>query len=138
MLFNKYNHLRKEKYFQNPLFEAKKKYACIGIGMHSLTNIYPILHHFNIPLIDICTKNTNWSKQAAKIFPQAIFLQEISTVINDKETEAVIICANPTSPYSLVSAFLAAGKKVFVEKPPCSTLAQFNNLLTIHKNAVCK
>jgi virulence factor len=138
ILFNRYNRRRKEKYFQNPLFAAKKKYACIGIGMHSLTNIYPILKHFNIPVKCICTKNTNWSKEAALLFPGCVFTKDISVILNDAEIEAVFVCAAPDSHYNLLDLLLNSGKKVFVEKPPCSSLKELNSLIAIHKNSVCK
>ena len=138
MLFRKFNHRRKEKYFQNPLFNTKKKYACIGIGMHSLANIYPLLHHFNISVKYICTQNNNWSKEAAMLFPECVFTNDISVILKDPETEAAFVCASPDAHYGLVSQLLTAGKKVFVEKPPCASLSELNALTAINRHSVCK
>jgi len=138
ILFKKYNRYRKEKYFQSPLFETKKKYACIGIGLHSLTNIYPVLRHFNIQVKYICTKSTNWSKEVTRLFPGCIFTHDITAILNDTGIEAVFVCAAPGAHYSLVNALLKAGKKVFVEKPPCGSLAELNTLVSINKHCVCK
>ncbi|MEP6747342.1 MAG: Gfo/Idh/MocA family oxidoreductase [Bacteroidota bacterium] len=138
VLFKKINQRRKVKYFQNPLFNTKKKYACIGIGMHSLTNIYPLLHHFNIPVKYICTQKNNWSKEAARLFPECIFTNDISAILNDAETEAIFVCASPGAHYGLVNKLLKAGKKVFVEKPPCASLSELNILAAINKYSICK
>ncbi|MEO5683685.1 MAG: Gfo/Idh/MocA family oxidoreductase [Chitinophagaceae bacterium] len=138
ILSKKYNQYRKEKYFENLLFETKKKYACIGIGTHSLTTIYPVLRHFNISLKYICTKSGNWSKQVAKLFPDCIFTNDITAIINDPSIEGVFVCASPDAHFNLVSQLLKAGKKVFVEKPPCASLAELNALISINPNSICK
>lgn len=138
MLFKKYNRYRKEKYFNNPLFEAKKKYACIGIGMHSLSSIYPVLRHFNLPLKYICTKNSNWSQEVSGLFPDSIFTNDLSVILSDTEVEGVFVCASANEHFSLVNSLLKAGKKVFVEKPPCTSLPELETLIAINSQAVCK
>lgn len=137
-LFKKYNRYRKEKYFQNPLFETKKNYACLGIGMHSLTNIYPVLRHFNVSVKYVCTKHHDWSAEVKKLFPACIFTNDVAEIINDKTIEAVFICAAADEHYQLLSLLLKAGKKVFVEKPPCLSREELTNLIGISPGGTCK
>ncbi|GAC1429084.1 MAG: Gfo/Idh/MocA family oxidoreductase [Chitinophagaceae bacterium] len=138
ILFKKYNQYRKEKYFQSPLFGTKKKYACIGIGIHSLTNIYPVLRHFNIQVKYICTRSTDWSKAVAQLFPGCIFTNDMQAILNDTEIEGVFVSASPEAHYGLLYVLLKAGKKVFIEKPPCHSLTELNTLVSINKHSVCK
>jgi virulence factor len=138
IFFNKYKALKTEKYFKNPLFHTSKKYACIGVGNHSLNNIFPLLHHFGVSIKYVCTRHSNWSHQMSKLFPGSISINDVSRILNDPEIAGVFVSASPVAHYELLKALLLAGKKVFVEKPPCSTLAELNELAGISKNVVCK
>lgn len=137
-LLKKYSNQRKEKYFQSPLFNTQKKYAFIGVGTHSLANFYPLLRHFNIPLKYICTKSSDWSSRLSPLFPGCIFTNDPEDIIRDREVAGVFVCASPQAHYSLLSRLLAAGKNTFVEKPPCSSLAELQDLLRLGKAAICK
>jgi virulence factor len=129
---------RKEQYLEQALFVTKKQYAFVGIGMHSLSNLYPIIRHFNIKLKYICTKKTKKTKELERLFPDSIFTHDPTQISNDKEVEGVFICASPPAHYELLSVFLNANKKVFVEKPPCQTLDELKKLITLHPSASCK
>lgn len=136
-LINRVNQLRKEKYFLASPFQAKKKYAFIGIGMHSLTNLYPLLRHFGLTLKFICTKGSSWDKQMRLLFPQCTFTHRLEDILEDPDIEAVFVCASPGAHFSLVRQLLTHGKKVFVEKPPCSSLMELDTLIQINPQAVC-
>lgn len=138
LLLKKFSLYRKEKYFQNPLFKASKKYACIGIGMHSLTNIYPLLRHFNIPVKYICTKNRNWTNEATNLFSECIFTNDLSRILNDTEVEGVFVCASADAHFGLLTVLLKAGKKVFVEKPPCLSKSELSSLIDFSAGTTCK
>jgi virulence factor len=138
LLINRVNQLRKEKYFQAPGFKAKKKYAFVGVGMHSLTNLYPIIHHFGLDLKSICTKQSSWEGEMGSLFPHCRFTHRLEDILQDAEIEGVFVCASPSAHYGLVSQLLDAGKKVFVDKPPCSNLTELETLIRLHPRAVCK
>ncbi len=137
-LINKFNILRKKEYFRNEMFQVQKKYACIGIGMHSLTNIFPVLKHYNIPVKVICTKKTNWSREAALIFPNAVFTCNLEDILNDKEIIGVFVSTNPSEHFGILQLLLQAGKQVFIEKPPCNSGTELDVLIATNPSAVCK
>jgi virulence factor len=137
-LLKRYNHYRKEKYFQSPLFQAQKQYAFVGIGIHSITAFYPLLRHFNIRLKYITTKNSDWKGNLAPLFPGCIFTHDLQTIIDDNEVAGVFVCATPEAHFDLLTRLLQARKPVFVEKPPCRTLPQLRQLHAIDPAAICR
>jgi virulence factor len=137
-LLKKYNHRRKEQFFQSPLFQTQKTYAFIGVGIHSLTNFYPLLRHFNIRLKYICTKGSDWSRQLSPLFPGCVFTHDLKDILQDKEVAGVFVCTDPDAHYSLLQTLLGANKNVFIEKPPCRDLPQLRQLLSLYPEGICK
>ncbi|MFT3701011.1 MAG: Gfo/Idh/MocA family oxidoreductase [Agriterribacter sp.] len=134
----KYNSFRKEKVMDNRLFNTQKKYAFIGVGMHSLSNIYPVLNHFNITLKYICTQSGKQYQALKKQFPDCIFNDSINDIINDTEVKGVFVCSSPKSHFGILSKLAHAGKQIFIEKPPCQTFEELENLLAIQNTNTCK
>lgn len=137
-LLNKFNALRKEKLFNVPLYKTRQEYAFIGVGMHSLSSLYPILHHFGVKLKYICTKSSSPHQQMASQFPGCRFTHDINDILNDKTIAGVFLCTNAGAHFDLLTQLLKAGKNIFVEKPPCYSLEQLHQLININTGAICK
>lgn len=137
-LLKTFNHRRKAGYFQQPLFQTKKEYAFVGVGVHSITSLYPILRHFNIRLRYICTKNADWQQQLSPLFPNCRFTHDLTDILNDNSVAGVFVCTDPDAHFDILSRLLRAGKPVFIEKPPCRTLAQLRELQQISPSGICK
>ncbi|OJY93243.1 MAG: hypothetical protein BGP13_16535 [Sphingobacteriales bacterium 40-81] len=134
----KYNTLRRNKLLNNPLFNTKKNYAFIGAGMHSLSNLYPVLIHYNITIKYICTSSGKVLLPLRKHFPNCIFTNNIQDILNDAEVEAVFVCSDPETHFNIVNMLAKAGKKIFIEKPPCQTQEELETLLKITDLSICK
>ena len=50
-LINRYKRLRTEHFLAQTY---QYSYAFVGMGQHSLTNLYPVLHYLGVPLKYIC------------------------------------------------------------------------------------
>ena len=137
-LLKRFNHHRKEKYFQSPLFHTQKEYAFVGFGVHSMTSLYPILRHFNIRLKYICTKEADWSRQLSPLFPGCNFTHELNDIATDRSVAGVFVCAAPEAHFEILTRLIKAGKPVFAEKPPCQSLAQLHELRNLNPAAICK
>jgi virulence factor len=108
-------------------------YAFVGVGNHSLNNLYPVIHYLHIPLKYIVVKSretanslneNQWGTQATT---------DLEVVLNDSEINGIFICAHPDSHYNLVKKCLLHKKNVFVEKPPCKTIDELNDLIKLEK-----
>jgi virulence factor len=137
-LYRKANLLRKRAYLNSILFKTNKKYAFVGFGMHSLTNLFPILTHFGINLKYICTKDSTVMENVSVHFPGSTFINSLDIILNDPEINGVFVSANPEDHAQLLMSLLQAGKKVFIEKPPCSDSAELEKIISTNTDAVVK
>ncbi len=134
----RFNKHRVQQYFSNPLFSTRKKYACVGVGMHSLSTIYPIFRHFNIIPAYICTRNSDRRHEISLLFPGSKCTNNINDIIDDPAIDAVFVSASPAEHFVIVHSLLKAGKKIFVEKPPCLTADELEQLIQADPRGVCR
>ncbi|MEO9481863.1 MAG: Gfo/Idh/MocA family oxidoreductase [Ekhidna sp.] len=125
-IISKVKNFRKQ-HFLNTKNEAE--FAFVGIGYHSLTNLYPILNFYRIPIKYIVTSSRKNADKISKNFPHSIGTNRLQDVLNDPDIKGVLISANPSSHLDLASEVLKAGKNVFVEKPPCQNLEELHQLI---------
>ncbi|MDR2836006.1 MAG: Gfo/Idh/MocA family oxidoreductase [Bacteroidales bacterium] len=107
----------------------RAKYAFVGVGNHSINNLYPIIDYLHIPLKYILTK----TPETAKIINKNNCFIEVTTnfekVLNDSEIKGIFISASPKSHYELVKKTLQNNKNVYVEKPPCLSILELLDLI---------
>lgn len=137
-LLKRFRKYRKSKYFSSPLFHTQKKYAFIGVGMHSLSNLYPVIRHYGIDLKYICTHSSSWENEMRRMFPNANFIHSPQQIFSDTQVQNVFISADPSSHFELLKSAFAANKNVFVEKPPCNSLSSLKELITASNGKVCR
>ena len=105
----------------------KKKYAFVGVGNHSLSNLYPIIDYLGLPLKYICTRTLESATPIALKY-NCEGTNDFSKVLKDPEIEGVFICTASSAHFELVKKALSAGKNVFVDKPPCLSSAELEEL----------
>lgn len=103
-------------------------YAFVGVGSHALQNLYPALQYLGIRLKYICCKSPDKLPVIERRFGVTA-TTSLDTILNDNEVKGVFVCTSPQSHYEICSRVIAAGKYLFVEKPPCQTLEQLKNLV---------
>jgi len=123
---------KKRKYLSNT---PKSKYAFVGIGNHSINNLYPIINYLNVDLKYIITKSTKNAKLVSTHFSNIEGVTDIDRVLEDKQINGVFISANPKSHFNITKKILENGKNVFVEKPPCTSYEELKKLIEIEKKS---
>ena len=108
-------------------------YAFVGIGNHSINNLYPVLNYLHVPLKYIVTKSETTAALINNNNFAAVGTNNLDTVLNDEAVSGIFISANPDSHYELVKKCLFKGKNVFVEKPPCKTKEELDNLIATER-----
>jgi virulence factor len=53
----------------------------------------------------------------------------------DDEIKGIFVSANPTAHFTLAKQILAKNKNLFIEKPPCSSLAELQELISAEQNS---
>lgn len=108
------------------------QYAFVGVGSHALQNLYPVLQYLGIRLKYICCKSPDKLALIEQRFG-VIATTSLDTILNDSEVKGVFVCTSPQSHYEICSKVIASGKCLFVEKPPCQTPEQLENLIAADK-----
>lgn len=125
-LINRYKRMRTERYL-NETFRCQ--YAFVGMGQHSLTNLYPALHYLQVPLKYICVTSEHKARLIERKFKGIIATTRLDDILNDESVKGVLVAAAPSAHFSLASRVLQSGKSLFIEKPPCQTVAQLKELI---------
>ena len=125
-LIERYKRLRTERFLAQTY---QCSYAFVGMGQHSLTNIYPMLHYLGVPLKYICVTSERKARLIERKFPHVKVTTSLDTILNDDEVRGVFVSASPSAHFSLASQILKSGKSLFIEKPPCQSLQELDALI---------
>lgn len=129
-IIERYRQIRRHSIIEK---RYRYSYAFIGMGNHALQNLYPVLNYLHVPLKHIVTRSEKSAEIARHAYPNCEITTGLDRVLTDNSVKGVFICTTPTSHYDLVAKSLSAGKHVFVEKPPCTSLEALNALIEIQK-----
>lgn len=109
-------------------------YAFVGIGNHSIHNLYPVLDYLGVSLKYIVTKSEKNALAVTENFTPVKGTVNYDEVLNDQAIKGVFICASPASHFNLAKKALEKGKNVFVEKPVCSNINELKQLQNLEKH----
>ena len=104
------------------------RYAFVGAGSHALQNLYPVLQYLGIDLKYICCKRPDKLELIERRFDVEA-TTSLDTILNDSNVKGVFVCLPPEKHYEICTRVISSGKYLFVEKPPCRTLQQLENLI---------
>lgn len=130
-LINRYKRLRTERYLNETY---RHQYAFVGMGQHSLTNLYPVLHYLQVPLKYICVTSEHKARLIERKFQGIKATTHLDDILNDEDVKGVLVAASPNAHFSIASQVLQSGKSLFIEKPPCQSVAQLRELIAMQKS----
>lgn len=107
-------------------------YAFVGMGQHALINLLPVLQYLGLPLKYICVT----TERKACLIESKYRIRtttSLDTILHDPDIRGVFISASPTAHFSIASQLLKSGKSLFIEKPPCQTLAELDQLIELQQ-----
>ena len=129
-LINRYKRMRTERYL-NQTYRCQ--YAFVGMGQHSLTNLYPVLHYLQVPLKYICVTSERKARLIERKFKGIKATTRLDDVLNDEDVKGVLVAASSSAHFTIASRVLQSGKSLFIEKPPCQSVAQFKALTAMQQ-----
>jgi virulence factor len=121
-----FKRIRKSRYLDR---RYTYKYAFVGIGNHSINNLYPALHYLNLPLKYIVSRSRQTADKVTACYQPITGTADYGKVLDDPEIGGIFICTNPSAHYHLVKSALEKQKNVFVEKPPCTSTNELMDLI---------
>ncbi len=104
------------------------KYAFVGLGQHSLSNLYPVLDYLHVPLKWIVVRSEEKARMIEAKYQGVKATSNLNDVLNDSEVRGVLVAATPKANFEIGRRVLESGKFLFVEKPPCLTISELETL----------
>ncbi len=129
-IINRHKRMRTENYLRQT---CQHQYAFVGMGQHSLTNLYPVLHYLGVPLKYICVTSERKAQLIERKFPGVKATTSLDTILKDETVKGIFVSASPSSHFSIASQILRCGKSLFIEKPPCQTLEELDLLIDLQQ-----
>lgn len=129
-LIERYKRLRSESFLRQTYSSA---YAFVGMGQHSLSNLYPVLHYLGVPLSRVCVTSEKKARLIEGKFPGMKATASLDDILADEAVRGILVSASPSAHFSIASKVLRSGKSLFIEKPPCTTLAQLDELIGLQR-----
>ncbi len=129
-LIKRYKRMRTEWFLRQTY---QHQYAFVGMGQHSLTNLYPVLHYLGVPLKYICVTSARKARLIEQKFPDVKATTSLNEILNDEAIKGFFVSASPTAHFSIASQVLHSGKSLFIEKPPCRTLEELDTLIDLQQ-----
>ena len=103
------------------------------MGQHSLTNLYPVLHYLGISLKYICVTSERKAQLIEQKFVGVKATTSLDEVLKDESIKGMFVSASPSAHFSIASQVLKSGKSLFIEKPPCQTLEELDQLIDLQR-----
>ena len=111
------------------------RYAFVGMGQHSLTNLYPVLDYMRVPLKYICVTNAGKARLIGLKYAPTVATTSLAEVLADDDVKGVMVAASPSAHFALASQVFESGKALFIEKPPCTTSHQLEQLIEMQEHS---
>ena len=129
-LIERYKRFRTEQYLAQ-IYQSQ--YAFVGMGQHSLSNLYPVIQYLQIPIKYICVTSKRKAQLIERKFPGIKGTTSLDEILNDDTIKGIFVSTSPASQFSIASRVLQSGKSLFVEKPPCLSLEQLYKLIEFRR-----
>lgn len=131
-LIGRYKQLRSRRFLAET---CEGEYAFVGIGSHSLHNLYPVLHHLQVPVKYIVCTSAEKAGLIGRKYRGVTATTSLDRVLSDRAIRGVFVSASPRSHFRIAQQVLESGKALFIEKPPCETLDELRALASLEQKA---
>jgi predicted dehydrogenase len=106
--------------------------AVVGLGYWGPNLVRALTSVSDVNLSALCDLEVDRAATVAKRYCQgARIVTDYRDVMNDREIDAVVLATPIRSHFELASAFLTAGKHMFVEKPLAQTVEECRTLIDV-------
>ena len=127
---NRYKRIRTERFLRQTY---QYQYAFVGMGQHSLTNLYPVLHYLGVPLKYICVTSERKVKLIKRKYPSVKVTTSLDEILKDETVKGIFVSTSPSAHFAIASQVLQSGKSLFIEKPPCQTSTELDTLIALQQ-----
>ena len=104
--------------------------SIVGCGNHVLGKHLPYLRSMkNVDIRGLVSATGKNASMVAEQVKATVVTTDLDEVLNDPETDAVMICSSQPQHYEHLVRTIAAGKAIFVEKPMVTRLEDYKQIV---------
>ena len=129
-LIARFKRMRTEHYLRQTYTHS---YAVVGMGHHALCNLYPVLRHLGVPLRYVCVTSERKARLITRKFPDIQATTSLDDIVNAPSVRGIFVSAAPSVHFALARRILQSGKSLFIEKPPCQSLEELDELIRLQQ-----
>jgi len=110
------------------------KIGFVGCGAHATRSIYPCLRHAPVDLVAVCDLVEERAEATARAFGGKRWYTDYRVMLENEELDALFVVVGPDAHPPITIDAMKHGLHVFVEKPPCRTIAQAEEMVEVSKS----
>lgn len=110
-------------------------YAFVGLGGHSTSNLYPVLDYLRVPIKYICVKSPDKVGLISRKYQGVQATTSLQAILEDPTIKGVFVSVSPSAHFSIARQVMQSGKSLFIEKPPCPSLSELQELAGMEESA---
>ncbi len=108
----------------------------VGLGAQMQENLLPTLLQMpDIRIVAVCDSDLNRAGQIHRFISEVAITDDFDEMLDTAALDAVVMACPPQAHRDLAIKAMAKGVHVFVEKPPCFTLAELEYLIGAARQA---
>lgn len=111
--------------------------ALVGLGDHILRRLYPLLAGMSVKLVAACDLNRERQLRFAEFYAVPKLYTNYREMFEQESIDAVLCAGNAQLHYEVAKTCMLKGISPFVEKTPCVSLAQAEELLELQHQTGC-
>lgn len=104
--------------------DEKIKVGFVGCGAHATRSIYPSLRHAPVDLIAVCDLVEDRARGTARAFGAQRVYTDYRLMLDKEDLDALVVVVGPDAHHSIAIEAVSRGLHAFVEKPPCRTVVE--------------
>jgi predicted dehydrogenase len=108
--------------------DDRLRIGVVGCGLHATTNMWPSLRHAQVEVAYACDLDRSLAERNGRQFGAEVATTDAREVLDDPSVKAVFVIGPPAIHHEIGMQALAAGKHLFIDKPPGATLEQTEEL----------
>jgi len=130
-LIEQYKRLRSRYQLRQVYGEA---FAFVGIGGHSMDNLYPVLDYLHVPLKYICCKSEDKLPLIERKWKGVTAITSLDDILRDEAVKGIFVSVTPSAHFSIAKKVMESGKALFIEKPPCMNSVELRQLMDMERS----
>src|SRR5437016_12973369 len=105
------------------------KIAVVGCGNHAFRSLFPCFDYLPVELVATCDLDLERARAYAARFGGRAAFGSLGEVLAETDAEAVLLSVGPAQHPELACHALAAGRHVWMEKPPAMDAAGVDRMI---------